>query len=118
MPPKDFESIQCGVCSLNQSNMPSIYVDEEDVQRWKKAEREDILAWVDSIKVRGGEYVHTIWVDPATKIDVEQCPWMKRLPDKNRWICQIYDLKPSRCREYPKSYTQESDSECKGPGTE
>lgn len=29
------------------------------------------------------------------------CPWLKRLPDRDRYACRIHDVRPSLCRQYP-----------------
>ena len=111
---KDFICKQCGVCCTDLSKAFSICANEEDVQLWDKGRRDDILDWVDSIQIRGGEYVHTIWVDPTTGMDVTKCPWLKRLPFQNKYICQIHDAKPVRCREYPKSKKDTEEKHCQG----
>ena len=114
MPPEDFHCKQCGACCKTPSNAFSICANEEDVQLWEKEKREDILDWVESIKVRGGEYVHTIWVDPAKKLDVTRCPWLKKLPFQNKYMCQIHDAKPARCMQFPKSKKDTEEIDCKG----
>ena len=43
------------------------------------------------------------WVDPETGIKTVGCPWLKRVPGSGRLECQIHEVKPDVCRQYPGS---------------
>jgi Fe-S-cluster containining protein len=70
---------------------------------WDSNGRGDILEWVDTIHVGDAHYVFDIWISPKTGEDVTRCPWLRKLPKQDKYICRIHDVKPEHCREYPKS---------------
>ena len=98
---EEFNCRQCGNCckSLNYHDA----VEPEDVARWEKAGRNDILERVGIFRKRSGETRYRIWVRPGTRDLADTCPFLHYLSEKNRWVCQIHDLKPSICRNYPVS---------------
>ncbi len=71
----------------------------EDVARWRKLERNDILAWV-RIRESGTPHErYSIWVDPITKQFSQICPWLDQNIKQHR--CRIHDVKPLVCQQYP-----------------
>ena len=113
MPPEGFKCKQCGNCCLNlEASHTTAY--EEDVQLWRKEERKDILDWIDPISLGNGIFIYDIWISPRTGEDVNRCPWLRKLPNKNKYICRIHDVKPKRCRDYPKSRKHAEKTGCKG----
>ena len=81
---------------------------------WEIEGRDDILEWVSPIHLGNDQYIYDIWIDPNTHDDVERCPWLKKLPDQDKYICQIHDVKPSHCKAYPKSKEHALKTGCKG----
>jgi Fe-S-cluster containining protein len=81
---------------------------------WRDHDRDDILAWVDPIELGNGGYVYDVWINPRTHDDVARCPWLRKLPGKDKYICRIHDVKPKVCREYPKSKVHAKETGCKG----
>ena len=114
MPPKNFNCKQCGNCCLNLSDAFQTRVTDEDVQLWEHQGRWDILQWVDSIPIIEDHYVHDIWISPTTGDDVARCPWLRKLPNKDKYICRIHDVKPTHCRKYPKSRKHAEETGCRG----
>lgn len=114
MPPQDFECKQCGQCCLNLHDAFQTSVSDEDVAMWRKAGRDDILEWVDSIPLGGENYIHDIWINPRTGDDVWRCPWLRKLPKQDKYICRIHDMKPEHCRNYPKSQKHAEETGCRG----
>jgi Fe-S-cluster containining protein len=115
MPPKDFECKQCGNCCLNLLDAFCTSVPEEDIELWEIEGREDILAWVVPLDVSDGEIIgYDIWISPKTGEEVQRCPWLRRLPKKDKYICRIHDVKPRHCRAYPKSRKHAEETGCKG----
>ena len=49
---------------------------------WHKAGREDILDWVDPIQLGNDHFVYDIWINPVTGDDVQRCPWLRKLPNR------------------------------------
>ena len=80
---------------------------------WQNEGREDILDWVDPIHIGGDQYVFDIWINPKTGEDVQRCPWLRKLPNKDEYICRIHDYKPEHCRAYPKSNEHALRTGCK-----
>jgi len=112
MPPNGFICKQCGNCCINL-NAFSTCAAEEDINQWKSAGRSDILEWVFFMPV-GDSLVYDIWFNPNTGDEVQRCPWLRKLPQKDKYICRIHDLKPRLCREYPKSRKHAEETGCKG----
>ncbi len=113
MPQDGFKCKQCGHCCLDLSDAFCTCVSEEDVQKWVDEGRDDILQWVVPI-VLEGEQIYDIWISPRTGDDVERCPWLRKLPGKNRYICRIHDAKPEHCRIYPQSREHAEKTGCPG----
>ena len=114
MPPEDFKCRQCGNCCLNLYDAFTTCATDEDVQLWEEKGREDILEWVDQISLGDGQFVYDIWINPRTGDDVNRCPWLRKLPKKNKYICRIHDVKPEHCRKYPRSKKHAEETGCKG----
>lgn len=76
--------------------------------------RYDILEWVNSIYLGEDHYIHDIWISPKTGDDVERCPWLRKLPKQDKYICRIHDVKPEHCRNYPKSREHAEKTGCRG----
>jgi Fe-S-cluster containining protein len=104
-----FECIQCGHCCLDLSDAYETSVPDSDVLRWERENRYDILDWVDSFSG-----VNDIWVNPKTSEPVDRCPWLRKLPKKEKYICRIHETKPDHCRNFPKSKRHAIDNDCKG----
>ncbi|HOV87832.1 MAG TPA: YkgJ family cysteine cluster protein [Syntrophobacteraceae bacterium] len=111
--PEGFKCKQCGHCCMNL-DAHSMSVPQKDVDRWREAGRYDILEWVESIPIGNGEFVHDIWLSPVTGEDVKRCPWLRKLPKKDKYICRIQDLKPTVCRVFPQSRKHAEECRCKG----
>lgn len=88
--------------------------DQSDVDMWRDHGRDDVLAWVDPIEIGDEKYVYDIWINPNTGGDVTRCPWLRKLPGQDRYICKIHDVKPRVCKEYPKSKSHANKTGCKG----
>jgi hypothetical protein len=94
MPPKDFKCNRCGKCCLNLYDALTICAAEEDAQLWIREGGQFILDWVDPIPIGGGQFVPDIWINPNTHDDVPRCPWLRKLPNKDKYICRIHDVNP------------------------
>jgi len=73
---------------------------DEDLSRWEKEGRQDILEKVkiardpDTGRITAAE----LWFNPATGRSYVYCPWIRRR--KDRVECLIHDTKPQYCKEY------------------
>jgi Fe-S-cluster containining protein len=107
-----FKCIQCGHCCLNLSDAYQTSVPESDIKRWKREQRFDILEWVGPF-----EGMDEIWISPKTGEYVIRCPWLRKLPNQEKYICRIHETKPKKCRNFPKSKRHALDNDCKGFST-
>ena len=104
-----FKCVQCGHCCLDLPDAYQTSVPESDLKRWKHENRSDILKWVDTF---GG--LNDIWISPKTGEPANRCPWLRKLPKKNKYICRIHDTKPEHCRKFPRSKRHALENGCKG----
>lgn len=111
---KKFTCIQCGNCCLNLGDAFQTSVSDEDIAMWRTKGRFDILEWVHPIPLGEGHYIYDIWISPKTGDDVSRCPWLRKVPKQDKYICRIHDVKPEHCRKYPKSRTHAEETGCKG----
>ena len=109
-----FNCKQCGHCCLNLSGAFSTSVPEEDIRLWEAEGREDILEWVVPIPIGDGQMTYDIWFSPTTGEEVSRCPWLRKLPNKDKYICRIHDVKPTHCRNYPHSREHAEKTGCVG----
>jgi Fe-S-cluster containining protein len=47
-----------------------------------------------------------IWMSPETGKQLTLCPWLSKLPDQNKYICDIYYDRPDDCKYYPVTIDQ------------
>ena len=40
-------------------------------------------------------------MDPDTGKQIELCPWLRKLPNQDKFMCDIYYDRPDDCRIYP-----------------
>ncbi|MBW2369293.1 MAG: YkgJ family cysteine cluster protein [Deltaproteobacteria bacterium] len=104
-----FKCVQCGRCCLELPDAYQTSVSDYDVKRWKRENRSDILEWVDSFMG-----LNDIWISPKTGEPVNRCPWLRKLPKKNKYICRIHETKPEHCRNFPKSKRHALENGCNG----
>ena len=81
---------QCGKCCMKYSD-GGLSASAEEIEAWRVL-RPDIYQYV-----RGGK----IWMDPDTGEQLTLCPWLRKLPDQEKYSCDIYDYRPEDCRYYP-----------------
>jgi Fe-S-cluster containining protein len=119
MHPKAFHCKQCGHCCLTLSDAYQTSATDEDIELWTAEGREDILEWVSFIPIGKDEsgtmhYAYDIWINPRTGEDVDRCPWLRKLPKKDKYICRIQEVKPSVCRNFPESKEHAEKNGCQG----
>lgn len=95
------ECNQCGKCCTKYSN-GGLSATASEIENWD-IYRPDIYKYVG-----GGN----IWMNPATGKQMELCPWLRKLPNQNKYICDIYYDRPDDCKYYPVSIDQMVADEC------
>ncbi len=85
-----------------------------DVALWNALGRYDILRWVAPVAGQNETVDYRIWVVPGTHQLADKCPFLKKDPTANRWICDIHTVKPQICRNYPVSRKHAAMTGCPG----
>jgi len=92
---------QCGKCCTNYSN-GGLSATEAEIEYW------EIFRPEISRYVRNGQ----IWMNPDTGSQLERCPWLRKLPNQNMYVCDIYYDRPDDCKFYPVTLDQMVKDEC------
>lgn len=91
----------CGKCCTKYSD-GGLSATKEEIENWE-AYRPDITRYVSQGK---------IWMDPDTGAQLTLCPWLKEVPNKNKFSCDIYEDRPEDCRYYPATLSDMINDEC------
>ena len=51
-------------------------------------------------------------MDPDTGKQLELCPWLKKMPNENKYTCDIYYDRPDDCKFYPVNIDDMIKDEC------
>jgi len=51
-------------------------------------------------------------MSPDTGKQIKLCPWLRKLPNQNKYICDIYYNRPDDCKYYPVTIDQMVMDEC------
>ena len=105
---------RCGSCCLQIGDI--INISEDDIKRWVKEGRSDILqfcaGWTkDCFKLmvwREKELIRYLnesinmemWFNPKSGNEISLCPFLRKQYGKNQFKCTIHNTKPKICREY------------------
>ena len=92
---------QCGKCCIKYSD-GGLSATTSEIELWEIF-RPDIYRYV-----RDGK----IWIDPDTGKPLERCPWLNKLPNQNKYSCDIYYDRPDDCKFYPVTIEQMMEDEC------
>lgn len=114
MSPVPFSCRRCGHCCLNLVDAYRGCVSDADLALWRREGRSDILAWVETLDLGRGNYLHSAWIDPTTGEDVERCPWLPATSGAEGFSCLINDVKPEHCRNYPEHRRHAEGTGCPG----
>lgn len=89
---------RCGKCCTHAGYMGSLSATPEDVKRWRREGRDDILRFV-AIIGSGKNPSADLWVTPDG-IEKLRCPFVRKDPNKPTYRCTIYETRPEVCRDY------------------
>tara|TARA_R110002074_G_scaffold377572_2_gene555087 strand:- start:209 stop:595 length:387 start_codon:yes stop_codon:yes gene_type:complete len=92
---------QCGKCCVKYSN-GGLSVSKSEIALWEIF-NPDIYQFVSDGK---------IWIDPKTGKQIEQCPWLRKIPNQKKYTCDIYYDRPDDCKFYPVTIEQMEKDEC------
>lgn len=93
------ECNRCGNCCTNPSYMGTLMVSGEDVKRWCREGRGDILEWVDILGPSNDPY-GDVWINLTTGEEKLRCPFVRKDPNKPTYRCTIYETRPQVCKDY------------------
>ena len=92
---------QCGKCCIKYSN-GGLSASEDEIKHWDIF-TPDIYNYVSDGK---------IWISPETGKQLTLCPWLKKLPNENKYTCDIYYDRPDDCKYFPVTIEQMTNVEC------
>ena len=92
---------QCGKCCTLYGNGGLSVTDSEI--GWWETHRPEIADYVS-----GGK----IWISPVTGKQMLRCPWLRKLPKQNKYVCRIYFDRPDECKHYPVTIEQMINDDC------
>jgi Fe-S-cluster containining protein len=92
---------QCGKCCTRYSS-GGLSASADEIRYWETF-RPDIFRYVRDSR---------IWISPTTGKQMDRCPWLRKLPKQDRYICRIYQDRPDDCRHYPVNIEQMVVDEC------
>jgi Fe-S-cluster containining protein len=91
----------CGKCCTRYGG-GALATSDEEIDRWE-TDRPDIAAYVKRGK---------IWFSPVTGKQMSRCPWLRKQPGQDKFLCRIYYDRPDDCRHYPVTVEQMIIDEC------
>ncbi len=92
---------QCGKCCTRYGG-GGLTATNSEIDWWED-HRPDIFEYVRDEK---------IWVSPVTGKQMSRCPWLRKLPNQEKYICRIYNDRPEDCKQYPVSIDEMVRDEC------
>lgn len=95
------ECNQCGKCCSKYGG-DGLSVSENEIDLWETF-RPEIFKYVQD---------GSIWIDPDTDRQLQQCPWLRRVPNQEKYSCAIYFDRPDDCKFYPVTLSQMIEDEC------
>jgi len=94
----DFVCKKCGKCCFKY--FKSIKATPDDIERWKRQGRTDILKYVLDEPIDVESYLDNSMIEMF--LDEDICPFLKEVKS-GIFHCMIHDTKPSFCSNYPEN---------------
>lgn len=92
------ECQQCGKCCIEF--VSGFSATENDIIRWRQEKRDDILEYV--YFMDENETYGDLFFNPRTGEEIyTRCPFLRKIRNKNQYVCRIHETKPEVCRNYP-----------------
>lgn len=93
----NFECKRCGKCCFR---FPQLEAYAEDIKRWRKEGRDDILQYVDIFHFSSFD-TGDLWFNPKNGMELNRCPFLRKVKNKDEYKCGIHETKPTVCKNYP-----------------
>ena len=104
---------QCGECCTKYSNGSGLgSVDEDQIQEWEVF-APHVLKYLGMFPDYGSGRFGDMWLSPITGMELERCPFLRKIRNKPIYKCTIYEWRPSVCRGYPVDIEQMKKDNCK-----
>ena len=75
----------------------------EDVKRWRREGRQDILRFADVLGPRNDPWAD-LWIDGQAldhrNLERFRCPFVRKVRGQPRYLCTVYETRPQVCRDY------------------
>ena len=94
---------QCGKCCIKYGGNLGVATGN-DLEVWE-LEKPELLDFIYS------ENLPDIWISPTDGEELNHCPWLYT-KTVNKYACEINDVRPTVCRNYPVSIEQMKKDEC------
>jgi len=102
---------QCGKCCLKYNGDDWLgSASEADMLFWLMRKPE-VLEYVD-------DALRNLWTSPVTGRKMQRCPWLRKLPNQEKFTCRIHNVRPEVCRDYPIDIDQMISLDCEMLETE
>jgi len=95
------ECTQCGKCCTKYSD-GGLSATDSEIDMWQLF-RPDIAEYV-----KNG----LIWMSPENGKQLSLCPFLRKVPEKEIYTCDIYYDRPDDCKFYPVTIKQMIGDEC------
>jgi len=92
---------QCGKCCTKYAN-DGLSATASEIKLWEIF-KPDIAKYVDD---------GNIWISPDTGKQLERCPWLRQVPNQDKYSCDIYYDRPDDCKFYPVTIDQMQNDAC------
>jgi Fe-S-cluster containining protein len=92
---------QCGKCCIRYGGN-SLSASDQDLDWWEN-NRPEIFKFVRD---------KDIWRDPESGTPMTSCPWLRKVPGEEKYLCDIYFDRPEDCRFYPTHIDEMIRDEC------
>ncbi len=107
-----FSCRQCGHCCRFLDYYDQLT--EADYKFWRSLNRVDILEKVRHTRREDNTIAYRVWERTVPAASAHSCPWLHKIPTRNRWQCLIHDVRPQVCRQYPGSRKHADMTGCPG----
>ena len=88
----------CGKCCTNPSYMGTLQASGDDVKRWRREGRDDILRFAVVLGSAKDPWAD-LWIDERG-VERMRCPFVRKVRGQPRYRCTIYETRPQVCRDY------------------
>lgn len=96
---------QCGKCCLKYNGDDWLGTAAEADMLFWLMRRPEVLDYVDG-------KLHSLWTSPVTGKKMRRCPWLRKLPGRQKYTCRIHNVRPEVCRDYPIDIAQMINLDC------